>query len=466
MRKNILIFYPALLFLLATGCNDQFDSGSKYGRPDWLAGKLFTQINDQPELSTFAKCLAITGYDSIINKSGSYTVFAPNNEAFELYLQSHTAYGSIEDIPVQELARIVKYHIVQNPWSTEQLKSLDVNGWIDSLDQNNDEPRGYKRETLLREKDRNYGVGHNDDLNLDPEAQNLIIVDTLQSSWHRKQAIDSRKYVPIFFKEYFDIYDLRSDDYAFYFGRPFENGNDMYFANGRIVKSDIFAENGFIHIIDRVVEPLKNAFQIMSTTTDNHSYSKFLDLVNTFPVFTYNEEKTNDQPGAEQGYIVDSLFDVTYPELTFNIVNEKTKAPSGTMGLPGNVSIRYHHGLIAPTNEALDEFVHDYLVGFNKWGSIKESPHHIKRMIVNTYMANGPLYPTDFSKGYHNGENDLIRIDQNNIIQQQYGSNCTFAGVNKMIVPRAFKSVTGPIYLNRGYRGPCMLLNTRVYYPP
>ncbi len=57
--------------------------------PDWLAGKLFTQIQSYPELSTFAKCLQLSGYDSIINTSGSYTVFAPDNDAFDLYFQSH-----------------------------------------------------------------------------------------------------------------------------------------------------------------------------------------------------------------------------------------------------------------------------------------------------------------------------------------------------------------------------------------
>ena len=205
--------------------------------------------------------------------------------------------------------------------------------------------------------------------------EELIIVDTLYTSWYRKQYTDSRKYAPVFFNEYFSIYDLNpATDYTFYFDRPFDNPADIYFANGRITTSNIFAENGFIHIIDRVVEPLKNAFQILNTSTD-HSYKKFLNLVNTFPSFVFNEDRTNDQPGAAQGEVVDSLFDITYPELTFDITSEKTKAPSGTTGLPGNVSIRYHHGLIAPTDAAFDEFVAEYLAGPGKWGNIAEAPH-------------------------------------------------------------------------------------------
>ena len=115
------------------------------------------------------------------------------------------------------------------------------------------------------------------------------------------------------------------------------------------------------------------------------------------------------------------------------------------------MSIRYHHGLIAPTDAAFDEFVAEYLAGPGKWGSITEAPHAIRRMMVNSNMASGPIYPTDFTRGFTNGENDMITVDPSTIVQKEYGSNCSFIGVNKMLVPRAFKSITGPVYIQRGY---------------
>ena len=445
MRKIEQLIILAVLVLMVFSCKKE---DTIYDRPRWLAGKLFTQIQDQPELSTFARCIELTGYDSVINISGSYTVFAPDNDAMDLYLQEHS-YGSVEDIPIDELERIVKFHIVQNPWSSDQLRKLDVWGWIDSLDLNNDEPKGFKRETLLREKDRKYGVDQIDAA-LPGEEDQLIIVDTLKSNWYRRQTTDARKYAPIFYQEYFNIYDLTSDDYAYYFNRPFESAN-MYFGNAQIITPDIFAENGFIHIVDRVVEPLKNAFQILNTQSGENTYTNFLDLINTFTVFDFNQDKTDDQPGADLGVPVDSLYDITYPELTFDIVNEKTTAPSGTSGLPSNVTIRYHHGLIAPTNAAYEEFVSEYFTGTGKWGSLFKAPQHIRRMIVNTHMASGPLYPTNFERGFYNGEDDWVTMDQGTVVQKEFGSNCTFVGVNKVIVPRTFSSVTGPVYLQRGY---------------
>ncbi|MFZ5941636.1 MAG: fasciclin domain-containing protein [Bacteroidota bacterium] len=438
LKISVLFLLVAALF---SGCNEK---ESKYDRPEWLAGKVFTQIQDQEDLSIFAHCLQLTGYDTILDRSGSYTVFAPNNTAFQEYLDANPSFTTVEDIPIGILTELVKYHIVQNPWSKIQLQTLDVYGWIDTLDINNNKPRGFKRETLLLEKDRFYGVA--------PGSKDRVkIVDSTLTDLHRRVARDSRKFVPIFFKDYFDIYDLSPNDYSFYFDRSIENSSDLYFAGAKIIGDEVFAENGFVYNIDKVIDPLPNAYEILEKGSGNYTYTRFLDLINRFPVFSYNEDKTFNQPGADQGLAVDSLFDLTYPDLTFEITNEKTTPPAGTFGLPADVSIRYHHGLVAPTDDAFTAFENEYLVGSGKWGSLEATPLNIKRIIANTYMADYPIFPTDFRNGYYNGEKDRVVLDENDFIQKQFGSNCSFIGTTAAIVPRVFKSVAGPVYLRKGY---------------
>ena len=401
-------------------------------------------MKSQPQLSTFALCVELTGYDTIIDRSGSYTLFAPSNDAFAAFITEHPEYTSVNDIPLHELNEIVKYHIVQNPWTKEQLRTLDVYGWIDTLDLNNNKPRGFKRQTLLLDDNRKLGVEYQKD-------KSIRIVDTLDSDWYRIVAIDSRKYAPIFFREYLDIYSLKDEDYEFYFDRPFDGPHDLYFAGGKIIGEEIFAENGFVYEIDRVIDPLPNAYQLLEEGSGSYSYKDFLDLVNLFPNFEYNEQKTYEQPGAEEGFEVDSLFNMTYPELTFDLLNEKTTPPSGTFGLPSNVTIRYHHGLIAPTDEALGALVDEFLVGPNRWGSLPDAPRIIKRIIVNTHMSDNSIYPSDFSSGFVNGEDDLITLDPGHIIHREFGSNSSFIGIDKAVVPKVFTSVAGPAYLVKGY---------------
>lgn len=447
MTKIKPLVWPAIFVIFLMGCRDDFQD-TKYERPEWLAGKVYTQILEQPELSTFARGVELIGYDTIIDVSGSYTVFAPSNEAFNAYFASNPDYSSIEQMPISELDRLIKYHIVQNPWSKLQLRSLDVFGWIDTLDIENNKPKGFKRETLLLDKDKKFGVAG---IGTNIRNRRTIIVDTTETNWHRRAITDSRKFAPIFFQEYFNIYDLNSSDYEFYFNRPFEGAGEIYYANAKITSEEIFAENGFVYIIDQVVEPLKNAYQFLSEQDGTADYSDFLNLLNLFPDFEYNDRRTLEQPGAEEGLKVDSLFDLTYPELTFDINNEKTSAPSGTYGLPQNVTIRYHHGLMAPTNQAMEAFEQEFFQIPNGWGSLEGAPINIKHIIANTYMSINPIYKTDLEEGFYNGELDIIRLDESAIIQKDYGSNSTFIGLNKAVVPRAFSSVTGPVYLRRGY---------------
>jgi len=134
LRPIILL---SLLGLLLLGCDPELKREDKYARPEWLAGKVYTQLLDQPDLSTFTLCVELAGYDTIIDRSGSYTIFAPDNDAFATWFQQHPVYNVVEDIPYKELDNLVKYHMVQNPWSKIQLRSLDVWGWIDTLDINN-----------------------------------------------------------------------------------------------------------------------------------------------------------------------------------------------------------------------------------------------------------------------------------------------------------------------------------------
>lgn len=358
--KSFLLFAITLLFLFS--CRQEPDI---YKRPDWLAGKVYTQILAQPELSTFAKCIELTGYNEILNVSGSYTVFSPSNEAFTKYFAQNTKYKSVEEIPIDELTEIVKYHIVQNPWSKIQLRTLDVFGWIDTLSTDNNKPKGFKRETLLLNPNRKYGIA----ITGNGSDSKFVIVDTLQSNKYRKVITDSRKYVPIFYQEYFDIYKLNKSDYEFYFDRTFDSPEDIYFAGAKIVSDEISAENGFVYVIDKVVEPLENAAQIIANSSGTNQYTDFLNVLNLFPKFEYNREKTFLQPGASQGLVVDSLFDLSFPTLAFDFTSERTSPPTGIYGLPANVAIRYHHGLMAPTNSAFQSFIDEYIKIPNGWGS-------------------------------------------------------------------------------------------------
>jgi len=434
-KLKIIILIAVLVF---TACRKEID---KFEKPDWLEGKLYTQLLTVPEVDSFAVCVAMAGYDTILDRSGSYTIFAPDNQAFRDYFAATPAYSSISDIPRNKILELVCVHIIQNPWSREQLKSLDINGWINERDPLNNEPFGYKRQTLLKDQNRAYWV--KTELNIES------IVDSVQGGERRVVYNPSRKYVPLFFDEYLSAARISGDDYEFFFDRPYEYG-EIYYSNAKLYDEDYFAENGFIYRIDKLVKPLQNIEQLLENKDRDESYNDFLNTVYLFPSFRENLVETNKQEGASEGLEVETLYDLDYSTLLFDIHEELT----GRSVINATNTIRYHYGILAPSDDALQDLIDNVVTsagGYPHWPNWDNTPDNVKRIIVNSHMSQSPVYLSDLTSGFVNGENDSIAVDPASIIEKRYGSNATFYGLNKAIVPRAFSSVSGPIYLRPGF---------------
>ncbi len=235
-----------LIVFLISGCNNPFsgvEQHEKYQIPEGLAGKLYTQVKAEDNLTIYASALEITGFDETFNTSGSYTLLAPTNSAFEVFFQDHPDYQSIEDIPVGTLTRMIKFLTLQNSWNEEQFRKLSANnGWGSDDTDEWKSSYVYKKETILEEEPKKVWM--------DDEGR---IVDSVESSSYYIRAADYRKFMPVFTREYFEINELNKEDYELYFDRTIEINDDIYMAGAKIEGDGIFAANGFIYKLDRVV---------------------------------------------------------------------------------------------------------------------------------------------------------------------------------------------------------------------
>jgi uncharacterized surface protein with fasciclin (FAS1) repeats len=430
-NQPTLMLILGILFILNSGC-EEFSNHEKYTRPDWLPGKLYTTVLTQENLSMFAECLRLAGLDTILDHSGSWTVFAPTNEAMKQYL-SENHYVNISDIPSKNLERITEFHIIQNPWSFEQLQILTAYGWR-TADDGNKNSYAWKRQTMFKNDAEKYWIKKSNN-------KVKILLDSTISDGYKKVYVGSRKYVPIFYDKYLDVNGLTSDDYRFYFDREYERGN-VYFGGARILKADIFAENGFVHIVDRVVNPMLNAMELLDREKPGESYKLFLEMVYWYyPAFEPNISATLNQPEVRRGGVADTLWDLNYSGLVFNLHNELV----GTL----NTTLVNQNGLYAPTDDALREFLDGILTihsGFPHWHDYKSLPPDIPGFIIAPNFKTAPLYPSSSQyKGifrigarYRQNEGDIIR--------KEFGSNCTFIGLKKYIPDRVFTSVTAPVF--------------------
>lgn len=434
-QKTSLILLGILLSILV-GC-DELPDREKYQRPDWLPGKLYTTVGVQDNLAMFTECLRLSGLDTIIDVSGSWTVFAPTDAAMKLYL-SENNYATLADMPLDELKKLTKFHIVQFPWSLEQLKIQGVNGWKTPEDGNSN-PYAYKHETILKNADEKYWIKR-------ANKKEVILLDSTVSGAYKKVFVQSRKYAPVFYDEFLSKNGITSEDYKFYFDRAYEPGN-VYYAGAKILKADIMAENGFVHVVDKVVKPMMNAKEMLSIEKGSESYKLFLEMVYShYPVFSPNFTATYNQPEARLGAVVDTLWDLEYGTLAFDLHKERFDVINQTL-------IR-HNGLIAPTDETFRKFIDGILTtksGFPHWPDYKSLPADVMDLIIGQNFKSSPFYPsTSQYQRVFKGAN-RYHLDEKAIIRKDYGSNCTFIGVNSYIPDKAFTSVTAPVFCRPGF---------------
>lgn len=435
-----LRFLLGILLSLFVGCQD-LSEHEKYKRPDWLPGKLYTTVLAQENLSKFAECLRLVGLDTILDVSGSFTVFAPTDEAMEQYL-SENQYATVSDIPIDKLERITEFHIIQNPWSLEQLQSLSAYGWRSGDDANRDS-YAYKRQTIFKNPVEKYWIKRK-------KNKEMIVIDSKISEGYKSVFVASRKYVPIFYDEYLETNGLTSEDFSFYFDRAYEPGN-VYYAGAKIVQSDFFAENGFVHIIDMVVSPMLNAQELLEREMPIETYKLFLEMVYWYyPTFEPNMPATYNQPEVRLGGLVDTLFDLNYFDLAFALHKEIT----GYQGPDFNETLVRHNGLFVPTDDAFREFIDGILTlksGFPHWIDYRSLPRDISEIIIAPHFKSAPIYPsTNFYQEIFR-EESRFQQNEGDIIRKEFGSNCTFIGLNTYIPDRVFTSVTGPVFLRPAY---------------
>src|SRR5690606_1392507 len=117
---------------MASLVDNEYDIGATNGVMHTVDGVLLppTVVDHaaaNPDYTTFAQAIEASGLSDMLNGDSVYTVFAPNNMAFETFLADvNGAFGwaSLQDIPQDVLQQVVLYHVIAD----DNLLSDDFDG--------------------------------------------------------------------------------------------------------------------------------------------------------------------------------------------------------------------------------------------------------------------------------------------------------------------------------------------------
>ena len=266
MRFYKLTLLVGLLTVFCLSCRKEaFDE--YYSRPDDLESPIYTRLEEEGRFSKFLQLIEKAGYMETLNQAGYWTLFAPNDEAVNQFLQEHN-YASVDQVPDAVAEQIVRYALVYNAFQTNHISDYQSNiGWEEGM--------GFRRRTAY------YDGFQKEKVRIDGVEKEIIVGASNRNNRtvnfgtpYYVEGDNNNKYVTYFHELYRQMNGLSVDDYQFFY--PSLGGSNFYFMGGTVAKADIIAENGVIHEVDAVTLPRPSLDQYLK---ENDEYSFFRDSI-------------------------------------------------------------------------------------------------------------------------------------------------------------------------------------------
>lgn len=418
-KFNFYLLILPLLILLVSCSRDAFDNF--YGRPDYLEDPIYQQLDARGNFKNFTALIEKAGYKDILSKSGYWTMFAPNDVAFEKYFQEN-GIADVSKVDNETASKIVKYALVYNKFREDQLSDYQSSrGWVENS--------SFRRRTAF------YDGFVNKTINGMPK---VIVGSNRNGATYYIAGDNNNKYVTYFPEEYFVANGLSAFDYNFFYPSGSYTGFNLF--NGKITEADIIAENGVIHEVDNVSLPKLNLDQYLE---QNSNYSLFRSLLEgNLVTYVENVAATTAYRNytGKSDVVSVKVYD---PALAFAPNNENY------LKAEDNDGQNEAYTMIVPENGPLQVFIDDVLL--KHFSSLSQLPKYVFQDLINAHMVQGAVWPSK-KDAFANYLKEDLRFDFNtNITDRQVLSNGFFYGANQVQKSDLFYSVYTTAYLDPAY---------------
>ncbi|MFV0593845.1 MAG: fasciclin domain-containing protein [Draconibacterium sp.] len=409
--KNGKLLFLLLLVLCFSGCEKEF---TKYYEYDGSTETIYEILQKKGNYTLFTEALDIVGYGNILSEAGLFTVLAVNDESFQAYLNDN-GYSEVKDIQVEELKDLIGYHIIDWPYVASKLSS----GYSS--------PDTPEDPLMIRKLTR---CSPDVFTETDPETEKQLLV------------VSENKLMPFFSKEYEEEMELTSGDLQGFFpdlSFNLESG-DVIASNGKLVEKDISAINGWIHVVDRVLTPLRNHREILE---QEDNYSLFRDLAKRFATYDFNSGYTDEyQIDLNSNGDNDSLYVMNW----FKLNREYTGISAvNVSGNAAKIAVQKNFvSAFIPTNQALTEFFANYYPGISPDEiSTAIAPPALEKIVQSCVFEGKAWFPSAVSAGKLKTPAGLPYIyDETDFQKEEMASNGLFYGVNHFRAPDEYNALT------------------------
>ena len=419
-------FFLVGITILTFSCTTEMEK--YYEVPDWLVGNAYEFLEKQGNYTLFMQAIEMAGYKDLVDGKGIITVMAPSDEAFNAYL-AQKGYSSLSDIPINELKKLVGYHLVYYAFGKDRFANYQPNG------SGNENPL----EKGLYYKHRTKALG-------ETTTEYDKVLERNVKIFHKEL------FIPVLSEYLFQTKSIDpTSNYEYFFEDSKWSGDNGGFNIASAVVDTtnadyaVVTDNGYLYEIDRVLEPLETIHQSLR---NQGNFSEFLTLYDKFSDFWYDEEATKNYGNG------DSLFIHKHIDLP-QIASEWPY--NGEEGLADYANLaalsKDAFTVFVPTNEAIDDFYNKYWAP--NYSSIDSIYWMQIRYLLDNHVYSGSLvFPEEITKEeIKTTYGTTISFDpEADVDIKQICANGAYYGLNKVQVPSMFESVTSPALSNPNYR--------------
>ncbi|MBW4889956.1 fasciclin domain-containing protein [Mucilaginibacter sp. HMF5004] len=416
------------MLVIGAGCHKKaFDD--YYASPANLGDPIFQQLQQRGNFQHLTKVITKAGYQNILSTTGWWTMFAPNDAAFEKY---YTATGLTDASITDSLAKsIVKYSLVFNGYRQDQLSTYQVAGTNASI-----AGEAYKRKTAFYDWVQPSTDG----------IHNKIIATNRNNGYKSGSNLytyvegdNNNKYIPYFTDLFLSTNGLSATDYNSFYPNTTYSGFNV--AGAKVLNKDIVASNGFINEIDQVIVPLKSLDQYLGTNPDYSEFKKLLDSLSAYNANAYITHNLFVATGS-----TDQVYIKSYDgRLAFSPNNENYQDPLAS-GYIANASQSNGWSMVVPNNLAMNAY-RKKLLGKLGGSFFKTAQPSVIIDFLNSVMWPSSLWPSQFKSGT-NYQLEGTTMALADVVDKQMLSNGILYGVNKPQESNVFRTIYGIPYLD------------------
>ncbi len=425
MKKGFIPIAVAIISLAITGCEKIFEDKhhERFEDPPWLDGSILKTLQeDTTGFDIFLALMDRAGYTDKMER-GIYTLFVADDESYREYFNS-IGIDSVGELSNNDARQLFELCVINSPRSEHQM----IYDYIFGAWQG---PGSEYGALIFRIKT----------LSKTPPQKELVLYDPVFKG-QTINIVSSEKFVPVFSTEFFRDFNGATDgsDYNYFFPDvSWENklvyNTKWYNANIEVPK---VCSNGYIYFLDKAVPIIYSIEEYLRNNQDK--YGLYYDIAQRFARYFYagRLDDINQTRVYAKSYTASGILGINFAD---------ENGPSGSDAVYQRRSI---YSALIPTNEALQAYLDTTI--FKYYSDIDSVPEVTLSYILQAHLTKHFELPSKMAKIFFNYYSDIIPVDPyKDVVEATILSNGAFFGLNRVLEPLAFKTVTGPLFFNSNY---------------